>query len=129
DGPGGPATCSEFKPGADLSALDFGVDASIKGEFGVFAQASSDFSAAAAKSVADTTLACRNIAVGLGAAQADQAAADAKKGSDAAKAWCDLTAAQITASFGASGKFAAAGSITISSASPRCSLPIAPWSA
>ena len=55
--------CKDFKVGADLTGVDFGVDASIKGQFEVFAQAGADFSAAAAAALDDVgRLAARRVA-------------------------------------------------------------------
>ena len=47
DNPAAALCCTDFKVGADMSGVDFGVNASIKGQFEVFAQASGDFSAVA----------------------------------------------------------------------------------
>ncbi|MBX3190996.1 MAG: hypothetical protein KF819_28630 [Labilithrix sp.] len=96
--------CTEFKVGADLSGADFGVDASIKGQFAVLAQAGSDFSATATGMLDDITNACRAIAVDLGAEQAKVDAND--KETDPTKKvalWCDLAVARLTASGVASG--------------------------
>src|SRR4051794_33246104 len=77
DNPLDDVCCTDFKVGADLSGADFGVDADIKGQFSVLAQAGSDFSATATGMIDDVTNACRGIAQDLGAADADQTAADA----------------------------------------------------
>jgi len=90
--------CSEFQVGADMSSVDFGVDASIQGQFAVLAQAASDFSSTATAMINDVTNACRGIAQDLGAAQADQDAADAN--TDPAvrvKAWCNLAVTSLQA--------------------------------
>src|SRR4051812_20934534 len=75
--------CTEFKVGADLSGANFGVDASIAGQFGVLAQGASDFSATASGMLDDVTNACRGIAQDLGADPAAQDAAERQTSSDA----------------------------------------------
>jgi hypothetical protein len=96
--------CTEFKVGANLSGADFGVDASIKGQFEVLAQGASDFAGTATAMLDDVTNACRGIAQDLGAADAAQTAAD--KEPDAQKrvaTWCQLAVAQLKATGAASG--------------------------
>jgi len=115
--------CTDYKPGSDVSSVDFGVDASIKGEFSVFAQAGSDFSATATAAANDVATACRAIAVDLGA-DPDGANKAGKTGRDALSFWCDQAVAQITANFGAGGKFAAAASLKIAVEPARCEASI-----
>src|SRR6478736_1629226 len=110
------ACCKEFEAGADMTNVDFGVDASIKGTFSAFASAASDLSAVGTGSISDITTACRNIALDLGA-DADDPAGQ-KSGVDGMKAWCTLTSGQISANFGASGKLA--GSISAKFEPPKC---------
>jgi len=110
------ACCKEFEAGADMSAVDFGVDASIKGTFSAFASAASDLSAVGTGSISDVTTACRNIALDLGADVSD--GPSAVGGTAALSAWCDLAKAQITANFGASGKLA--GSVSAKFEPPKC---------
>jgi hypothetical protein len=105
--PLGDLCCTDFKVGADLTGVDFGVDASIKGQFGVFAQAVSDLSATATATLNDVELSCRNIAIDLGAGDAEQTQADAKTGAARTQAWCALAAGQINAKFGANGTLGA----------------------
>jgi len=96
--PTGDLCCTEFKVGADLSAVDFKVDASIKGQFSVLAQAGSDFSATATAMLDDVTNACAAIAVDLGADDAKQSAAAGTTDPAArVKAWCALAVAQLQA--------------------------------
>jgi hypothetical protein len=111
--------CTDFKVGADLTGVDFGVDASIKGSFGAFAQAAGDLSAVAAASLTDVTAACRAIAIDTGADPNDASVKD-KTGADAAKGWCNLATAQIKAQL--TGKFAAAGQLSIQVSPPRCEI-------
>lgn len=116
--PTGGLCCTEFKVGADLSGVDFGVDASIQGQFQVFAQAVGDLSATATATLNDIELSCRNIAIDLGAPDAAQTQADAQTGTRRMQAWCDLATAQITANFGAQGKLG--GEIVVNYQPPVC---------
>ncbi|MFO0662303.1 MAG: hypothetical protein U0174_00040 [Polyangiaceae bacterium] len=95
--------CTDYKVGADMTNVDFGVDASIKGQFAVVANVSGDLSAAASDMLAEVGNACRNIAVDLGATADEQAAITAKPARDQVGGWCDL----------AVGKMSAAGSANI----------------
>jgi hypothetical protein len=97
-----------------MSAVDWDVDASIKGTFSAFASAASDLSAVGTGSISDVTTACRNIALDLGA-DADAVTASGTAG---LSGWCDLAKAQISANFGASGKLA--GSISVNFEEPKC---------
>lgn len=101
-------TCSEFSAGANLASFDFGVEASIRGDFSVFAQASSDAGADAVKAVSELDAACRAIVAGLGA-MVPPATGEPR---DAMKAACTAAGAAYKAAFG--GKLAAAGPITFS---------------
>src|SRR6478609_520185 len=112
------ACCKEFEAGADMTNVDFGVDASIKGSFSAFASAASDLSAVGTGSISDVTTACRNIALDLGA-DADAVTATGTAG---LTGWCDLAKAQISANFGASGKLG--GSITVDFEPPKCSASV-----
>jgi len=111
------ACCKEFEAGADMSGVDFGVDASIKGSFSAFASAASDLSAVGTGAVSDVTTACRNIALDLGADVNDSKVAG-KSGTAALNAWCDLAKAEISGNFGASG--ALGGSISVKFEAPKC---------
>lgn len=115
------ACCKEFQAGADMTDVDFGVDASIKGTFSAFASAASDLSAVGTGSISDVTTACRNIALDLGADESDPKVANAT-GTAALSAWCDLAKAQISANFGASGKLG--GSISVDFEPPKCSASV-----
>src|SRR6478752_2630671 len=115
------ACCKEFEAGADMTNVDFGVDASIKGSFSAFASAASDLSAVGTGAISDITTACRNIALDLGA-DADDASVKGKGGADAMNAWCALAKGQISANFGASGKLA--GSISVDFEPPKCTASI-----
>lgn len=110
------ACCKEFEAGADMSQVDFGVDASIKGTFSAFASAASDLSAVGTGAISDITTACRNIALDMGA-DADDPAGQ-KGGIEGMKAWCAVASGKINANFGASGKLA--GSISAKFDPPKC---------
>ena len=102
DNPLNAVCCTDFKVGADLSQADFGVDASLKGQFEVFAQAGSDFGAVGTGMLTDVTTACYTIATDLGATADQQATVDANTDPGAAaKAQCNLAVAQIQATLGA----------------------------
>lgn len=110
--------CTDFKVGADLTGVDFGVDAEIKGQFAAFAQASGDLSGAASGALLDVAGACKGIAT-VGGANAT-----AEEPSDPAanvKFWCDLATAQIDASFSAQGGASAALKITVRPAECKAS--------
>ena len=112
------ACCKGFEVGTDMTAVDFGVDASIKGSFSAFANAASDLSAVATGSIADMTVACQNIALDMGAA-ADDPKVAGKVGVEAMTAWCTLAKAQISATF--SGSASLATNLAIDFTPPRCS--------
>lgn len=105
--------CTDFAVGADLSDVDFGVDADIKGQFNVLAQASSDLAGVATASLADVTAACRAIAIDGGATADEQNAADAEPVRGQAAAWCNLAVKAI-------GTVKAAGSLTIDVQPVKC---------
>jgi hypothetical protein len=122
DNPLDAVCCTDFKVGADLSEADFGVDASVQGQFSVFAQAISDLSATATATLNDIELSCRNIAIDLGATPAQQDATDALAAEARMREWCKLAAGQITANFGANGTLAA--SINVDYTPPVCEASI-----
>jgi hypothetical protein len=109
--------CTDFKVGADLSGVDFGVDASIKGQFNAFAQASADLSGAVSGALDGVTGACKALAQVGGA----NAAPDGEPADPAAKVkfWCDLASAKIDASFQAQGGAKAALQLNVKPA--QCS--------
>jgi hypothetical protein len=114
--------CTDFKVGADLTAVDWGIsDAALSGKFSAFAQAGSDLSAVASGALSDITTACRNIATDLGASPDDPSlitGTQKKTGVEAMNAWCALAKGQITARFGASGTLAASVAVTYDP--PQC---------
>jgi hypothetical protein len=101
--------CTDFKVGADLTGVDWGISGDGKVEFGAFMQASGDFTAAATATVSDLTSACQTLAVDLGAKE------DAVVESDPGRralGWCAAAAAQIQAS----------GSIEVVAQAPSCTV-------
>lgn len=114
--------CTEFEVGADLSGVDFGVDASIAGQYTVFAQASADLAAAASGALNDVTLACENIARDLGATDDKIDAENAKGEADRVKGMCALASAQIKAGLTISG--GAEAKLTINFQPPKCEASI-----
>lgn len=118
DDPLSSACCTDFKVGADLSDVDFGVDASIKGQFSAFAQASGDLSGAASGALDGVTGACKGIAQ-VGGANGD--AAEPTDPVARVKFWCDLAKAKITASFQAQGGAKAALAINVTPAECKAS--------
>ena len=116
--PPGGLCCTEFKVGADLSGADFGVDASIKGQFTAFAQASGDLAGAASGALDGVTGACKGLAqVGGANANAEEPADPVAR----VKFWCDLAVAKITASFEAEGGAKAALKINVTPAECKAS--------
>lgn len=105
----GSLCCTDFKVGADLTAVDWDIKGDGKVEFGAFMQAAGDFSAAASGVVVDLTNACQQIALDLGANEKDVVETDPGK---QAIGWCAAAAAKIQA----------AGSIEVVAQPPRCSV-------
>ena len=115
DNPLGDICCTDFKVGADLTNVDFKVDASITGQFAVLAQAGSDFSGTATAMLDDVTNACKGIATDLGVTTENATAADAiTVPTDKVKKWCQLAVAQISA------QGVASGTLTIEPPSIKC---------
>jgi hypothetical protein len=118
DDPLASACCTDFKVGADLSGVDFGVDASIKGQFTAFAQASADLAGAASATLDGVTGACKGIAqVGGANAKAEEPADPTAR----VKFWCDLAVAKIQSSFQAQGGAKAALQIAVTPAECKAS--------
>lgn len=111
--PGGALCCTDFKVGADLTGVDFGVDASIKGQFSAFAQAAGDLSATATGALDDVTNACKAIAQ-AGGANSDKNDGTAATPSAKVKFWCDLATARIN------GSVKAKGSLSVKVVAPKC---------
>jgi hypothetical protein len=78
--------CKEFTAGGTIDAK---ISGTAQGQ--VLAQATADFTGAAASAVDDLLVACRNIALDLDVAPADRDAAESKgTPREKMKAWCDL---------------------------------------
>jgi len=115
------ACCKQFQVGQDMSNVDFGVDASIKGSFTTYAQATGDLSATASATLGDVTIACQNIALDLGA-DPMAPSVQGQTGTAAATAWCALAVTQIKADFGPSGTLAA--SVSVTATPPVCTASV-----
>ncbi len=115
DDPTSALCCKDFQVGADLSDVDFGVDASIEGEYRAFAQGVSDISATATAAVNDVITACSSMAIELGA-DPDDASVQGKSGRGLATAWCALAKAQIEGN----AALEAAGELDVEFAPPQC---------
>ncbi len=120
-GVGGDLCCTEFKVGADLTGVDWGLDADVNAKFSAFAQASADLSAVATGSLNDVAIACQNLAIELGADPEDSSVAG-KSGADAVSAWCTLAAGTLTATFGANAEVK--GSFSVEFEPPKCTASV-----
>jgi hypothetical protein len=109
--------CKEYAAGTDMSKVDFGVDASISGQFYAFAQATGDMSVVANGAVDDVTAACRQMAIDLGNDPNDMGA-QGKAGTDLLSFWCGAASAKIDATFTATGT--ASASLKIDFQPPQC---------
>ena len=115
DNPLDAVCCSEFKPGAAVTA-EIGGNAQAQ----VAVQAVADFSGIAAASITDLTTACRSMAQELDAPAADIAVAEATApGKDQMKAYCGLAVNAIGAA-----KLSAGGALTIDFVPPKCEASI-----
>lgn len=119
--PAAAVCCTEFKPGADMSTVDFKVDASVSGQFTAFASAAGDMSAVAGAALADVTGACRSIATDLGNDPADPAA-NGKSGADLMTFWCTAAQGKITATLMAT--VGGSGNLSLEIEPPVCSASI-----
>ncbi|XXX74758.1 hypothetical protein WMF30_44615 [Sorangium sp. So ce134] len=79
--------CRDFTPGADLAAVEWGLEGDLELEYGAVMQSVSDFTGAAGSIVADVTSACQAIALDLGE---DPSRVTATKPSERATQWCEL---------------------------------------
>jgi hypothetical protein len=84
--------CSEFVPGNDLSAVDWGLEAQANVNYGALMQAMADFSATATSMATDVANACQAIATDLGE---DPNAVKERTADKRAQAWCNLAIAKI----------------------------------
>jgi hypothetical protein len=107
--------CSDFKVGADLTGVDWGLEGEANVKFGAGIQAIADFSGSASAVVTDVGSACQALAIDLGA---EEGAVTATEPAARTKAWCDQAVAQINA------KITGQGSVTISFQPPVCSFSV-----
>lgn len=117
----GAVCCKEYQPGTDMLTTDFKVDASIKGQFTAFAQASGDIATVGGNAVADVTGSCTAIATDLGADPQDPGAAGLA-GTALMNFWCNKAVAQINANFTATG--VAKAQLTLQYDPPQCSMSL-----
>jgi hypothetical protein len=115
DDPLAGACCTDFNVGADLSNVDWGVDADFQGKFGAFAQASADLAGTVAGALEDVSGACRAIAT-AGGANSDKDDAQPAEPADRVNFWCTLAEARLEAAFGAN----ASAALTIQVTPPEC---------
>lgn len=104
------ACCTDYKVGADLTSVDWGIEGKGNADFGAFMQASADFSASATALVGDLAVVCQELAVSLGA-EDNAVNVNITDPGQRAKEWCNVVSARITA----------AGSIKIEAQPPVCS--------
>jgi hypothetical protein len=90
--------CTDFRVGYDMLVTDFGVDPSIRPQYGAFAQAAGDYVVMSTRMLDDVTGACRNLALDFGGKE-DDAAVRGRSGSEASYAWCNLAAKRLTDAF------------------------------
>jgi hypothetical protein len=106
--------CSDFKPGSDMTGVDWGLEGQANVDFGVAIQAIGDFSGAATAMVTDLGVACRGIAVDLGA---DPKSVTATDPSENTTQWCQAAVAAITA-------IKAEATLTISVQPAKCDIDV-----
>ena len=118
--PTGDLCCTDFKVGADLSQVDFGVEADFKGQYVAFAQASADLAATAQGMVDDVAGACKAIAQ-TGGANAEKSDEEPAAPTARVKFWCDIAVGRINAAFSASASGSAKAALTINVVPAKCS--------
>ncbi len=84
--------CSDFVPGKDLSAVNWGLEGQAEANYGALMQAIADFTAASVGMVTDVANACQSIAVDLGESPTAVTETDAGL---RAQQWCSLAKARI----------------------------------
>jgi hypothetical protein len=102
--------CTDFKVGADLTAVDWGAKGDAEVKFGAFMQAAADFAGTTTAMVNEVGAACQSIAIDLGGDPTKVTETDAAKRTTA---WCNLAVAQIKAQL--------SGGVVISFQPPACS--------
>lgn len=106
--------CTGFKPGTNMLTADWGLEASANLEFGATLQAIGDFSASATAMVNDIGVACKGLAIELGAPET-AVGKDVVDPDKIASGWCAAAVTEI-------GKIK--GSITIKAAPARCDVNV-----
>ena len=91
--------CTDFRVGYDMLVTDFGVDSSLRPQYGAFAQAMGDDVVLSTRLLDEVTGACRNLALDFGGSP-DDASVKGRSGTEASYAWCNLAARKLTDAFG-----------------------------
>ncbi len=107
--------CTAFRPGADLSKADFGAPPEISVAYGALAQAAADVSVVSASLVMRAQSACVDLALGLGAKEAD-VRLSAPRDRTGVKDSCALAAERVAT---ARASLAAVG-VIVRPLAPRC---------
>jgi hypothetical protein len=113
--PLGALCCSDFKVGADLTGVDWGLEGDANIQFGAGIQAIADFAGSATAVVSDVGSACQALALDLGA---DEGAVTTTDPAQRTRDWCAQAVAQINANV------TGQGSVTISFQPPQCSFSV-----
>ena len=106
--------CTGFKPGTNMLTADWGLEGNANLEFGATLQAIGDFSASATAMVNDIGVACKGLAVELGAPETT-VGADVVEPDEIASKWCAAAVAEI-------GKIK--GSITVKASPAKCNVSV-----
>jgi hypothetical protein len=90
----GDLCCTDFTPGADLSAVDWQIKTDVKASasFGAFMQAAADFTGTASAVVTDLAAACQQLAIDLGA---DEKMVTETNPAKRTTAWCNLATTKL----------------------------------
>ena len=90
--------CTDFRVGYDMMVTDFGVDGSVRPEYGAYAQAMGDYVVMSTRMLDEVTGACRNLALDFGGSE-DDISVKGRSGSEASYAWCNLATRRLTDAF------------------------------
>ena len=108
--------CKDFQPGTNMVAVDWGLDAKANAEFGASIQAIGDFSATATGMVNDLGVACKGLAIDLGADE-NSVKTDVTDPQEIATQWCGIAADLTT-------KLRASATLKIDIQEPRCEVNV-----
>ena len=107
--------CSDFKVGADLTGVNWGLEGDANVQFSAGIQAIADFSGSASAMVTDVGSACQALAIDLGA---EEGAVTATEPAERTRQWCAAAVAQINANVMGQAE------LTISFQPPVCSFSV-----